>query len=389
MGCARCHNHPLERYTQDDFYHFAAFFSKVSLQRENPDKTASVLHLATREQRDRDRRVAEIILKIEETEAVARSYGEEPGGEEPARLLAQQRKELVDAQKRVAEEAAKQPSVNQPRTGKPMAPRGLDRATWQFEPGRDPREQFVESMLKSEQFGGAMVNRVWKQFFAVGLVEPVDDLRASNPPSNTELWSILNREFAAHHFDFRHLMKLILTSHAYQLNSATLKGNETDTRFYSHYYARRLPAEVLLDAISAGTGAPAKLDGHPLGVRAVQVPEPNLNSYFLTLFGRSDRVTACACERSGDVTLPQLLHLHNGEDLQTQISDPSGRLADLLKNPNDRAVVTSLYLATIGRRPTEGEFAAISKSFTPADREQGFRDLLWALLNSKEFAFNH
>ena len=389
VGCARCHNHPLERYTQDDFYHFAAFFSKVSLQRENPEKTASVLHVATRDQREKERRAAELSQRVEETEIAARAYGEEPGGEESIGVLAQQRKDLAEALKRVAEEKSKQPSVNQLRTGKPMAPQGLDRASWRFEPGRDPREQLVESMLTSPQFSGAMVNRIWKQFFSVGLVEPVDDLRASNPPSNPELWTLLNREFATNHFDFRHVMKLLLTSRAYQLSATTHKGNETDTRFYSHYYARRLPAEVLLDAISSGTGTPAKFDGHPLGVRAVQVPEPNLNNYFLTLFGRSDRVTACACERSGEVTLPQLLHLHNGEDLQKQIADPSGRLAALLKNPDDRAVVRSLYLATVSRRPTEAEFVTISKSFSPAEREQGLRDLLWALLNSKEFTFNH
>lgn len=389
VGCARCHNHPLERYTQDDFFHFAAFFSKVSLQRENPERAVTVLHAATREQRERERRVIELAQRVEESEKLVRAYGEEPGRDEPIRRLIEQGKELAEARKRVLEEQSRLPVVNQPRTGKPMSPQGLDRASWQSEPGRDPREQLVESLLKSEQFSGAMVNRVWKQFFSVGLVEPVDDLRASNPPSNAELWALLNREFVAHRFDFRYLMKLILNSRAYQLSSATHKGNETDTRFYSHYYARRLPAEVLLDAISAGTGTPAKFDGHPLGVRAVQVPEPNLNSYFLTLFGRSDRVTACACERTGDVTLPQLLHLHNGEDLQKQIADPSGRLATLLKNPDDRAVVRPLFLATVSRPPTEAEFLTISQSFSPTDREQGFRDLLWALLNSKEFAFNH
>ncbi len=389
VGCARCHNHPLERYTQDDFYHFSAFFSKVSLQRENSEKSATVLHFASHEQRERERRSAEIAKSLDEAETVAHAFGEEPGGEEPSKRLAEKQREMADILKRVEEEKARQPSVNQPRTGKPMAPRGLDRAAWSYEAGRDPREQFVESMLKGEQFSGAMVNRLWKHFFSVGLVEPVDDLRASNPPSNPELWKLLNKEFAANRFDLRHLMKLILTSRAYQLSFATQKGNETDTKFYSHYYARRLPAEVLMDAIAAATGTPTKFEGLPLGVRAVQVPEPNSSSYFLALFGRSDRVTACACERSGEVTLPQLLHLHNGDDLQKQIADPSGRLASLLKNPDDRAVVVPLFLATVARRPTEAEFVSVTKSFSPTEREQGFYDLLWALLNSKEFAFNH
>src|SRR4030095_10120848 len=143
-----------------------------------------------------------------------------------------------------------------------------------------------------------MVTRLWKHFFGAGLVEPVDDLRASNPPSNSELWTLLNHEFISHGYDLKHLMRLILNTRAYQLSSATLEANQTDTRFYSHYYARRLPAEVLLDAISTATGVPERFDGYPVGVRAVQVPDPGSASYFLRAFGRSERVTACACERT-------------------------------------------------------------------------------------------
>src|SRR5262249_37764828 len=161
-------------------------------------------------------------------------------------------------------------------------------------------------------FSGSMVNRLWKHFMGVGLVEPVDDLRSSNPPSNAELWRSLNREFVSHRFDLKHVMRLILNSRAYQLDSATLRGNEQDHSFYSHYYPRRLPAEVLLDAVCQATGVPESFTGYPLGTRAIQLPDPGTASYFLTLFGRSDRVTACACERSDDVTLPQLLHLRNG-----------------------------------------------------------------------------
>jgi len=389
VGCARCHNHPLERFTQDDFYHFAAFFSKVSLQRENAEKTSSVLHSFSRERREKEKKVAEIAGRVEEMDLAVRARGEEPGGDDITQRLIAQRKDLADARRQLMEEESRAPSVNQPRTGKPMSPQGLDQAAWHFEPGRDPREQLVESLVKSELFSGAMVNRIWKQFFSVGLVEPVDDLRASNPPSNTQLWTQLKREFVTQHFDFRHVMRLILNSRAYQLSSVTLAQNQTDTRFFSHYYARRLPAEVLLDAISAATESPTTFEGHPRGVRAVQVPEPNLSSYFLTLFGRSDRVTACACERNGEVTLPQLLHLHNGEDVQKQITDPMGRLATLLKNPDDEFVIRMLYRATIGRLPTGSELNRISHTYTAAEREAGLRDLLWALLNSKEFTFNH
>jgi hypothetical protein len=200
----------------------------------------------------------------------------------------------------------------------------LDRAPWKAEPGRDAREQFVEWMLGTEQFSGAMVNRIWKHFFGTGIVEPVDDLRPSNPPSNGELWALLNTEFRKSKFDLRHVMRLILTSRAYALSSQTQPGNESETRFYSHYYARRLPAEVLSDAIASATGVPTKYDGYPVGLRAIQLPDPQAGSYFLTLFGRSDRVTACACERKGEVTLPQLLHLQNGDEIQRQITADTG-----------------------------------------------------------------
>jgi hypothetical protein len=187
-------------------------------------------------------------------------------------------------------------------------------------------------------------------------------------------------------------MRLILNSRAYQLGSVTLSGNERDKKFYSHYYARRLPAEVMLDAISQATGVPDEFKGYPVGVRAIQLPEPGVSSYFLSLFGRSDRVTACACERSGEVTLPQLLHLHNGEDVQKKIRSGDGRLATLLneKESDEGRRLEELFFATLGRPASENEAAAVKKLLSTGDpREEVYRDLLWALLNSKEFAFNH
>jgi hypothetical protein len=278
--------------------------------------------------------------------------------------------------------------VNQPRTGKMMAPQPLDGTPWTGSAG-DPREVFTKWMLGSENFSGAMVNRLWKHFFSVGLVEPVDDLRASNPPSNSELWAVLNREFVEHNYDLKHVMRLILNSRAYQLSSATLPDNELDAKFHSHYYARRLPAEVLMDAIAAATDVPAKFDGYPLGLRAIQLPEPSVQSYFLTLFGRSDRVTACACERAGAVTLPQLLHLHNGDELQRQISSADGRLTALLKNPDNQQAIDGIFLASVNRHPTPPEIEAVSRALAADQRDAVLKDLFWALLNSKDFAFNH
>jgi hypothetical protein len=344
VGCARCHNHPLEKYTQDDYYHFAGYFSRLRLDRKEPKNGPTVLFLAGKD------------------------------GKEP--------------------HLAKAPiGVNQPRTGKFMKPQPLDRSATAIKEGEDPRLALVKWMTdpKNEQFSGAMVNRLWKHFLGVGLVEPVDDLRASNPPTNPELWKALTKEFVEKKYDLRHMMRLILNSRTYQLSSTTRPGNEKDARFYSHFYARRLPAEVLLDALSQSTGVADRFNGYPLGVMAGQLPDPGLQSYFLTLFGRSERVTACACERNGEVTMPQLLHLQNGENVVQKIRNGEGRLAKLLKEKmTDAQMIEELFLATLSRRPSAATLAKITKSLGVGDdREEVFRDLFWALLNSKEFSFNH
>ena len=391
IGCARCHNHPLEKYTQDDFYHFAAFFSKVAFKRVEPAKGATQMNTTPPDEEAAERRLEDERAKLDEAQNAALIFGEEAGGEEARKSVEDRKRAVADAGKQLTEQRAKMPGVNQPRTNQRMAPQTLDRQPFTFEPGSDPRESFVQWMLdpQNEYFAGAMVNRLWKHFLGAGLVEPVDDLRASNPPSNGELWKLLKGELVGHGYDLKHIMRLILASRAYQLSSDTLAGNETDTRFYSHYYARRLPAEVLLDAIAGATQAPTKFDGYPLGLRAVQLPDASVQSYFLTLFGRSDRVTACACERKGEVTLPQLLHLKNGDEMQKQIAAPSGRLAGLMKNTDDRAALDALFFSTVNRAPRESEIAAVSSAIAADQRDAVFRDLFWALLNSKEFAFNH
>jgi Protein of unknown function (DUF1553) len=243
----------------------------------------------------------------------------------------------------------------------------------------------------NEYFAGVMVNRLWQHFVGVGLVEPVDDLRATNPPSNPALWKGLVAEFIEHKFDLKHMMRLILNSRTYQLASATRPTNEADSRFYSHYYARRLPAEVMLDAISQATGVPDRFPGYPVGLRAIQLPDPGLSSYFLTLFGRSDRVTACACERNGDVTMPQLLHLQNGEDVVQKIHSADGKLAAWIKAiPDSDKLTDEIFLSTVSRLPMPNERNAVRDAMATGDsKDEVFRDLFWALLNSKNFAFNH
>jgi hypothetical protein len=341
VGCAQCHNHPLEKYTQDDYFHFAGFFSRIKLERKEPRLGPTTLTVS----------------------APDPNQNKNPVG------------------------------VSQPRTGQFLKPQPLDRSALEVKAGDDPRAVLARWMTgpKNESFAGAMVNRLWAHFFAVGLVEPVDDLRASNPPTNPELWKALVSEFVSHKFDRKHMIRLILNSRAYQLSSATRASNEKDTRHYSHYYARRLPAEVLLDALARSTGVPDHFPGYPVGLRAVQLPDPSLQSYFLSLFGRSERITACACERTGDVTMPQLLHLQNGESVLQKIGSPQGRLAALLKTKmTDNDIVEELFMASLGRHPRENERATIQRTFAAGEnRDAVLRDVFWAILNSREFSFNH
>jgi hypothetical protein len=340
IGCAKCHNHPLERYTQDDFYHFSAYFSRVKLERKDP-KSGQPTNLVV------------------------------------GHPDANQNKNPV--------------GVTQPRTGMFMKAQPLDRTAVDAAPTDDPRAVLATWITNpnNEFFAGAMVNRVWKHYLNVGLVEPVDDLRATNPPTNPALWAALKKDFVGSKFDLRRLMKVILNSRTYQLSSATRPGNEADARFYSHYYARRLPAEVLLDAICDATNVPEKFEGYPLGMRAVQIPDPGTASYFLRTFGRSDRVTACACERVGDVNLPQVLHLQCGPIVNQKAPDPSGWLIGALKaESDDMKLMDAMFLRCYSRLPTDAERAVVRKLLANTKRDELFRDLFWALLNSKEFLFN-
>ena len=344
IGCAKCHNHPSEKFTQDDYYHFAAYFSRIKLDRKDPKAGATTLSVSTQEARDNKRPVG----------------------------------------------------VNQPRTNQFMAPQPLDRSKTEVKPEDDPRAKLADWIVNpaNEYFPGAMVNRLWAHFTGVGLVEPVDDLRASNPPTNPALFKALVEEFVKSKFDRRHLIRVILQSRTYQLSSIPTKSNMLDTRFHSHAYARRLPAEVLLDALSQSTGVPERFDGYPLGIRAAQVPDPTVKSYFLGLFGKSERLTACACERNNDVTLPQLLHMSAGNTIGEKLRSANGRLAEMLKSKSsDREVTDEIFLWTLSRLPTTAERASFeAESPTGADsvsREEAFRDLFWALLNTKEFAFQH
>ena len=391
IGCARCHNHPLEKYTQDDFYHFAAFFDRVTFDRKDPAAGATKLFVQSREEHERQQRVEEAEKKLKDAETKLLK-AETKDIESAKKEFADRQREFAAKKRELTEIRQRAPHAWQPRTHRDVEARPLDRVAMNFTEDTDPRAVLAGwiTATNNAYFSGAMVNRLWKHFLGTGLVEPVDDLRASNPPSNPELWALLNREFVAGGYDLQRVMRLILNSRTYQLSSGTLPGNETETRFYSHYYARRLPAEVMADAVSAATGVPDRFEGFPLGLRAVQLPEPTTTSYFLSLFGRSERVTACACERSGAVTLPQLLHLQNGEEMTKKVRSPDGRLKELLRH--DMAtpqVIEELYLTALNRRPTAAEMNKLLGALGNTKPEEALPDLFWALLNTKEFAFNH
>ena len=340
IGCAQCHNHPLEKYTQDDFYRFSGFFSRLRMDRKDPKDGVTTLFANLKD----------------------------------------------DEQKRPL-------GVTQPRTGEFLNPRPIDRTPVETNKETDPRQALAKWMIDpaNESFHGALVNRVWKHFMGMGLVEPVDDLRSSNPPSNKELWAYLKSEFIKNKCDTKHLIRLVLNSQTYQLESGTIPGNETDTRFYSHYYPKRLGAEVILDAVSFSTGIPENFPGYPEGIRAVQVPDPSIRSYFLSVFGRSERVTACACERSEEVSLPQLLHLQNGQWIADKMGNPKGKLKTLISDKRtDNEKISEMFLTTLSRLPTEKEAAALVKELAKStSKEEFYQDAFWALLNTVEFSFNH
>lgn len=391
IGCAKCHNHPLEKYTQDDYYHFAAFFSRVAFDRQSPQMGKTELVQATEHQQNQQRHMANLQKQLAEKEATPVPEKEEEA-KQRTQQIADLRKQIEGVAAEIERVRMSPITVGQPRTNEQLKAQPLDRADLAIAPGSDPRVALVDWMTsgRNESFNGSIVNRIWRHYMGVGLVEPVDDIRASNPPTNPALWKALNEDFAAHGFDMKHLMRTILNSRTYQTSSETLPENEADTKFYSHYYARRLPAELLLDAFSQVTGVPDQFAGYPEGLRAQQLADPGLDSYFLRLFGRSDRVTACACERQGEVTMSQLLHLQNGDTISRKIDAGNGYLAEMLKaTSDDTTAINRLFLTTLSRKPNQTEINAITSQLNQGSREEIFRDLMWALLNSKEFSFNH
>lgn len=332
IQCAQCHNHPFDRWTMDDYYGFASFFAQVK-----------------------------------------RKPAEDPR----ERIIYDQNGELQN-----------------PITKQNMVPKFLGGP--QPDLNKQSRRESVAHWLASPEnpwFAKNVVNIVWAHFNGVGIVEPVDDVRVSNPPSNPELLDALAEKFVSYNYDFKKLVRDICTSRTYQLSTRTNETNITDERNFSHAMIRRVRAEVLLDAISQVTSTPNKFKGLPLGARAVQIADGNTSNYFLSTFGRATRATVCSCEVKMEPNLSQALHLLNGDTTQERIRQ--GKRVETLLNEkkSPEEVISDLYLTVLSRQPTDLEkeklMAALDGQKEPAQVKEMLEDIFWALLNSKEFIFNH
>jgi hypothetical protein len=241
-------------------------------------------------------------------------------------------------------------------------------------------------------FGPALVNRYWKHFFSRGLVDPEDDMRVTNPATNQELLDALAKHFVDSGFNLKDLVRTICTSQVYQLASTPNDYNANDKQNYSRYYPKRLPAEVLLDAIDQVTESKTGFGGVPQSVRAVQLPDSGFGSYFLTVFGRPESTSACECERSSEVNLAQSLHLLNSSEVQGKLSAGGGRAALLAGDkvrPREQKI-REIYLRVYSREPQADEAAVAIEHLSKAkDEKLAYEDILWALINTKEFLFNH
>jgi len=362
INCAKCHNHPLEKWTNDQYYAMANLFARVR----------------------------------------AKGWGFGGKDKEGKRtLLVSLTGELV-----------------QPRTGHPQVPAPLDGESLAFESTVDRRVHLANWLTSpaNPYFTRSIVNRVWHAYMGVGLVESVDDLRVSNPASNEELLNALAKYLVEQNYDLKALMRLILQSATYQRSSMPIEGNQEDRRFYSRYYPRRLMAEVLLDAISQVSKVPDTFDKidregtdtdetkeYELGTRSVELYDSAIKSKFLTMFGRNDRDIVCECQRSNQPSMVQVLHLNNGDTINEKLRQEKSCVSQTLESEKtDEQIINEAYLKTLSRQPTDAERSALLAVFAeqaPAEGESGedatakrretIEDLYWSLMSSREFLFQH
>lgn len=334
INCARCHNHPMEKWTNSQYYAFANLFARV--KNKNAPGEGNVIVFA-----------------------------------------------------------ASDGDLIQPASGRAQPPAPLDGEPMAIDDPGDRREVLADWLVSPENpyFSRAIVNRVWSNFMGVGLVEAIDDLRLTNPASNDKLHRALATYLAEQGFDLKQLMRVILQSAAYQRSSEPLPENVADSRFYSRYYPKRLMAEVLLDSFAQVTAARTDFAGYPAGWKALQLPDANVASYFLKTFGRPDRVITCECERTAEPSMVQVLHISNGDSLNEKLQSAGNRIElQLSQGASNEQILEELYLSALARLPTAAERARLLQQLdeTPdAERRQAIEDLYWSVLSSKEFLFNH
>jgi len=346
IACAKCHNHPMEKWTNDQYFAFANLFSRVR---------AKTTGLASEQ----------VIF------------------------------------------SATNGDIIQPLTGKPQVPAPLDAPSISMTSTQDRRVPMAKWLTAPENpyFARSITNRVWANFFGSGLVNAVDDLRMTNPASNEKLLSQAAKHLVESKFDLKSLMRVILQSQTYQRSSVALAENQTDTRFYSHYYPKRLMAEVMLDAVSQVTAAPTafetnrrnanKKNGevYPMGYRAVQLPDTNTTNYFLNAFGRPDRVQTCECERTNEPSMAQALHIANGDTLNLKLAQKGNRVDQLLTSgKSNAAIIDEVYLTALSRLPTakeKTEMTALLASAKPDERRATLEDIFWGVMSARDFVFNH
>ncbi|HJQ82255.1 MAG TPA: DUF1553 domain-containing protein, partial [Lacipirellulaceae bacterium] len=352
IGCAKCHNHPLEKWTNDQYYAMANLMARVR----------------------------------------AKGWGGDGrGGDGVRSLFVADSGELI-----------------QPAKGAAQPPAPLDAEPLAANSEIDRREYLAEWLTSPENpyFTRAITNRVWANFFGVGLVEPVDDLRLSNPASNEELLAAASKYLADNDYDLKALMRVILQSAAYQRSSVPHDTSRDDNRNFAQYYPRRLMAEVALDAISQVTASPTEFKQieypgadfeetkfYAKGTRALQLYDSAVVSQFLRTFGRHQRVITCQCERSNEPSLVQALHISNGETIMKKLAATDGKVESFLTSglPNYR-VIEELYLSALSRYPTDRELAELLSVMNEAPQDQRravVEDAFWAVLSSREFLFNH
>lgn len=332
LECAKCHQHPFESISQADYYSMSAFFSRIGSKNSE-----------------------EFGLFGRETVVMVKAAGE----------------------------------VNHPRTGKKLSPTPLGgEAMEHLFDRRIPLSEWLTGP-SNEYFARSVANRYVGYLLGYGLVDPVDDMRSTNPPSNEAMLNAIARDFVKSGYDIKHLIRTIMNSRLYSLSSQPTAENAADNRFFSHFHVKRLSAEPLLDAIDHATGVRTKFKNLPLGTRAIELPDAEYPDYFLTTFAKPKRASVCECERSPGANLAQALHTINGDTLSNKIASSDGRVAKLLaKSISHEEIVKEIYLASLCRIPTLDEVASgrelLSDSKTPSEC---YQDLLWALVNSKQFLF--